>query len=121
MVNYQVKISQQSYRLDREHFTSVFDPIDQKLEDLKHESKPNSIREKKNRTQSCAQEDCDDKWEELMVTYDDEEAIEYETEEDCAFLYDGVEEEQGTSFLSAIDRKQEGINFPLNATTISCA
>ena len=46
MTNYQVNISQESYRPGREDFTIVFDPIDQNLEDLKHESKPNSVREK---------------------------------------------------------------------------
>ncbi|KAL9961202.1 hypothetical protein ACROYT_G030103 [Oculina patagonica] len=101
MVDYLVEISQESFCLVREEFSSVFDAIDQKLEEIKQLSdQPTS--------ESNIQEGSDDEGEDLMETdVDEDEEIEAETEEDRAFLDDEVEEEQGPSFYRALDRERE--------------
>ncbi|KAL9984700.1 hypothetical protein ACROYT_G007026 [Oculina patagonica] len=86
-------------RCGKYYFSSVFDAIDQKLEEIKQQS-DQSTRE------SNIQEGSDDKAD-LMETDDDEdEEIESE-KEDQAFLDNEVEEEQGPSFYRALDRERE--------------
>ena len=103
MVDYLVEISVESYRLVRETFSSVFEAIDKRLEDLEQTSEP--TRQKDG---GCnVQEDSDDEGEDLMDTDDEIEDSDSETEEDRAFIDDEVEGEQGLSFYRALDRERE--------------
>ncbi|KAL9973270.1 hypothetical protein ACROYT_G019700 [Oculina patagonica] len=104
MVDYLVEISNESYRLVRETFSSVFEAIEKKLEDLQQTSEPSGQQYCGN---SVQEQDSDDEGEDLMDTDDEEEDIESETEEDRAFIDNEVEEEEGLSFYRAFDRERE--------------
>ena len=103
MVDYLVKISQESCRLMKQEFAAIFKAIDQKLEEIKQKSDQATAV---SNVDVSAQEDSEDEGEDLMETDDEEEDIKSETEEDRAFLDDAVEE-QGPSFYRALDREQE--------------
>ena len=104
MVEYLVKISEESCRLMKQEFSFLFEAIDQKLEEIKQKSEQQTGE---SGTDVSVQEDSDDEGEDLMETDDEEEDIESETEEDRAFLDDEVESEQGASFYRALDRERE--------------
>ena len=102
MVEYLVKISEQSYDLLRKEFNFLFEAIDQKLQDLQKKSE-SCEPSRDNKLEDSTQ---DDEGEDLMDTDDEKEEIESETEEDRAFIDDDVEE-QGASFYRALDREHE--------------
>ena len=93
MVDYLVEICSKSYGLMKEEFFSIFEAIDQKLEEPT--------------TEIETQEDSDDEGEDLMES-DGEEESESETEEDRAFIDDEVAEDQGASFYRPFDRERAG-------------
>lgn len=101
MVDYLVEISSKSYGLMKEEFFSIFEAIDQKLEELKQKSEEPT-------TEIETQEDSDDEGEDLMESDGEEEESECETEEDRAFIDDEVAEDQGASFYRAFDRERAG-------------
>ena len=103
MIEYLVKISEESYRLLKEEFLFLFEAIDEKLEQLK-QTVPRPTTE--SNIDLGAQEDSGDEGEDLLETDEEEEDIESETKEDRAFLDDEVEE-QGPSFYRALDRERE--------------
>ena len=101
MVDYLVEISSKSYGLMKEEFFSIFEAIDQKLEELKQKSEEPT-------TEIETQEDSDDEGEDLMESDGEEEEGESETEEDRAFIDDEVAEDQGASFYRAFDHERAG-------------
>ena len=104
MVEYLVKISQKSYGLLKDEFSSLFEAIAQKLEDLKQKSHTGEVT-RENNIEDSVQEDSDEEGD-LMDTDDDEEDIESENEKDHAFIDEEVEE-QGVSLYRALDREPE--------------
>ena len=105
MLDYLVKISEESCHLMKQEFNFLFEAIDQKLQDLQQKSE--SCEPSRDKTvEDSTQEDSNDEAEDLMDTDDEEEEIESETEEDRVFIDDDVEE-QGASFYRALDREQE--------------
>ena len=104
MVEYLVKISEESCRLMKQEFSFLFEAIDQKLEEIKQKSEQQTGE---SGTDVSVQEDSDDEGEDLTETDDEEEDIESETEEDRAFLDDEVESEQGATFFRTLDRERE--------------
>ena len=105
MLDYLVKISEESCRLMKQDFNFLFEAIDQKLQDLQQKSE-SCEPSRDNKLEDSTQEDSDDEGEDLMDTDDEEEEIESETEEDRVFIDDDVEE-QGASFYRALDREHE--------------
>ena len=101
MVDYLVEISSKSYGLMKEEFFSIFEAIDQKLEELKQKSEEPT-------TEIETQEDSDDEGEDLMESDEEEGESESETEEDRSFIEDEVVEDQGASFYQAFDRERAG-------------
>ena len=105
MLDYLVKISEESCHLMKQEFNFLFEAIDQKLQDLQQKSE--SCEPSRDKTvEDSTQEDSHDEGEDLMDTDDEEEEIESETEEDRVFIDDDVEE-QGASFYRALDREHE--------------
>ena len=105
MLDYLVKISEESCHLMKQELNFLFEAIDQKLQDLQQKSE--SCEPSKDKTvDNSTQEDSNDEGEDLMDTDDEEEEIESETEEDRVFIDDDLEE-LGASFYRALDREQE--------------
>ena len=96
MVKYLVDISQESYRLLKQEFATLFEEIDEKLG-------PDDQNEQHN----SEEEDSNNEGEDLMNTDDEEEEeIDSETEEDLAFLNDEELEEEGPSFYQAFNMER---------------
>ena len=104
MLDYLVKISEESCRLMKQEFNFLLEAIDQKLQDLQQKSE--SCEPSRDKTiEDSTQEDSNDEGD-LMDTEDEEEEIESETEDDRVFTDHDVEE-RGASFYRAVDREQE--------------
>ena len=94
VMDYLVEISRKSYGLMKEKFFSVFDAIDQKLQELKQKSEEPIVED-----DTCVStlDDSDDEGEDLMES-DEEDENESDTEEDRSFIDDEALEDQGVSF-----------------------
>ena len=83
MLDYLVKISEESCRLMKQDFNFLFEAIDQKLQDLQQKSE--SCEPSRDKTvENSTQEDSNDKGD-LMNTDDKEEEIKSETKEDRVY------------------------------------
>ncbi|CAH3027782.1 unnamed protein product [Porites evermanni] len=95
MLDYLVKISEESCRLMKQEFNFLLEAIDQKLQDLQQKSE--SCEPSRDKTvEDSIQEDSNDEGD-LMDTEDEEEEIESETEEDRVFIDRDVEEQEDNS------------------------
>lgn len=95
MIDYLVKISRESYRLVKEQF---FQCLWRHWPKARRESRGSSRTYQRKQYTSSAQEDSDEEGEDVMEIDDEEEHSESETEEDCAFLDDEMDEVRGSSF-----------------------
>lgn len=94
MVDYLIKISEQSYRLMEEEFAEVFQSIDEKLGETVQVNEENNDGYGNEKGIDVIESDDED-----------EEAIESETEEDRNFLDDGSTVEEDLSFYRSLNQE----------------